>query len=204
MASALSTSFLEGSCWRDCVRGKCSCPVRTLFYGRPSEYLWEDASGEVHKIPQGEGRDAMMPLLFSLGQPKSEGVCMLRCRMHQGGMLASRSTAGKPRSGTEQVSGLGQAVNTTALFNVAGGTTRDEGSGDTIGPSSTSCSTLVQFRENRKSSLTASLVQDLQSAWLLLHCASACANYLMRAVSPDSTLRGLLSPMTKHCGNVCA
>ena len=32
------------------------------------------------------------------------------------------------------------------------------------------------------------LVQDLQSAWLLqLHCASARANYLMRAVSPDST-----------------
>ena len=32
------------------------------------------------------------------------------------------------------------------------------------------------------------LVQDVQSAWLLLlHCASARANYLMRAVSPDST-----------------
>ena len=40
-------------------------------HGRPSEYLWEDASGEVHKIPQGEEGeqgDAMMPLLFSLRQ----------------------------------------------------------------------------------------------------------------------------------------
>ena len=54
------------------VRGRSAAvPFARLFYGRPSEYLWEDASGEVHKIPQGEGGeqgDAMMPLLFSLGQ----------------------------------------------------------------------------------------------------------------------------------------
>ena len=37
----------------------------------PSEYLWEDDSGVTHSIPQGEGGeqgDAMMPLLFCLGQ----------------------------------------------------------------------------------------------------------------------------------------
>ena len=42
-----------------------------MFYGRPSEYLWEDAEGEVHSIAQGEGgeqRDPMMPLLFAMGQ----------------------------------------------------------------------------------------------------------------------------------------
>ena len=42
-----------------------------MFCGRPSTYLWEDAEGTVHTINQGEGseqRDALMPLLFSLGQ----------------------------------------------------------------------------------------------------------------------------------------
>ena len=46
-------------------------PFARMFHGRRSEYLWESDSGEVHNIPQGEGGeqgDAMMPLLFSLGQ----------------------------------------------------------------------------------------------------------------------------------------
>ena len=46
-------------------------PFARMFYGRRSEYLWESDSGEVHNIPQGEGGergDAMMPLLFPLGQ----------------------------------------------------------------------------------------------------------------------------------------
>ena len=45
-----------------------------MFYGTPSEYLWEDATGTVHTIPQGEGGeqgDALMPLLFSVGQHSS-------------------------------------------------------------------------------------------------------------------------------------
>ena len=40
----------------------------------PSEYLWEDDDGEVHKIAQGEGGeqgDPMMPLLYSLGQHRA-------------------------------------------------------------------------------------------------------------------------------------
>ena len=46
----------------------------TQFYGAPSEYLWEDDEGEVHTIQQGEGGeqgDAMMPLLYCLGQHKA-------------------------------------------------------------------------------------------------------------------------------------
>ena len=41
-----------------------------MFYGSPSEYLWEDESGVKQSIAQGEGGeqgDAMMPLLFCLG-----------------------------------------------------------------------------------------------------------------------------------------
>ena len=42
-----------------------------MFYGAPSEYLWEDSGGASHRIPQGEGgeqSDALMPLLFAVGQ----------------------------------------------------------------------------------------------------------------------------------------
>ena len=45
-------------------------PFARLFYGQQSQYFWENDS-EVHIVLQGEGGeqgDAMMPLLFSLGQ----------------------------------------------------------------------------------------------------------------------------------------
>ena len=51
--------------------GNSVLPFVRMFYGAPSEYLWEDDSGTVHRIPQGEGGeqgDSMMPLLFCLGQ----------------------------------------------------------------------------------------------------------------------------------------
>ena len=46
-------------------------PFIRLFYGSPSEYTWEDDAGRTHIIPQGEGGeqgDALMPLLYALGQ----------------------------------------------------------------------------------------------------------------------------------------
>ena len=49
-------------------------PFVRLFYGTPSSYLWEDDSGTVHRVRQGEGGeqgDALMPLLFSLGQHRA-------------------------------------------------------------------------------------------------------------------------------------
>ena len=42
-----------------------------MFYDTPSTYLWNDSNGDLHQIEQGEGGkqgDALMPLLFSLGQ----------------------------------------------------------------------------------------------------------------------------------------
>ena len=35
--------------------GSQALPFIRMFYGAPSEYLWEDSSGTVHTIPQGEG-----------------------------------------------------------------------------------------------------------------------------------------------------
>ena len=50
--------------------GSSALPFVSLFCGSPSEYFWEDATGTVHTIPQGEGGeqgDPLMPLLFSVG-----------------------------------------------------------------------------------------------------------------------------------------
>ena len=52
------------------VGGK-ALPFVRMFYGSPSSYMWEDAEGVEHTIRQGEGGeqgDALMPLLFCLGQ----------------------------------------------------------------------------------------------------------------------------------------
>ena len=51
--------------------GLAASPFVRLFYSEPSAYIWEDEDGEVHTIHQGEGGeqgDALMPLLFSVGQ----------------------------------------------------------------------------------------------------------------------------------------
>ena len=51
--------------------GSATLPFVRMFYGAPSEYLWEDDFGQVHTTSQGEcGQqgDALMPLLFALGQ----------------------------------------------------------------------------------------------------------------------------------------
>ena len=60
--------MLEG--FRQLPVGNTALPFVRLFYGRQSRYLWEFEDGEIHHIPQGEGGeqgDALMPLLFSLG-----------------------------------------------------------------------------------------------------------------------------------------
>ena len=51
--------------------GRAALPFVSIFYGAPSQYLWEDDSGTVHTIDQGESgeqEDALMPLLYSVGQ----------------------------------------------------------------------------------------------------------------------------------------
>ena len=53
-------------------------PFVAMFYGTASTYLWENDEGTIYNIVQGERGeqgDAMMPLLFSLGQhPALEAV----------------------------------------------------------------------------------------------------------------------------------
>ena len=49
-------------------------PFVRLFYGSPSTYLWEDDTGNVHHVQQGEEGeqgDPLKPLLFSLGKHRA-------------------------------------------------------------------------------------------------------------------------------------
>ena len=51
-------------------------PFVRLFYGSPSTYLWEDDTGKVHHVQQGEEGeqgDPLKPLLFSFGQVQGSG-----------------------------------------------------------------------------------------------------------------------------------
>ena len=59
---------------RDVPGGSSALPFVSMFYGTESRYLWEDSDGGVHSIVQAEGGeqgDAMMPLLFCLGQHRA-------------------------------------------------------------------------------------------------------------------------------------
>ena len=62
-------------------------PFVRLFCSTPSECRWEDDGGEVHSIHQGEGGeqgDALMPLLFSLGQHAALEAISRRLRLGEG------------------------------------------------------------------------------------------------------------------------
>ena len=63
-------------------------PFVRLFYGQPSQYMWEDDEGVVHRIRQGEEGeqgDSLMPLLFSLRQHAA--LDAVKARMVEGEVL---------------------------------------------------------------------------------------------------------------------
>ena len=100
-------------------------PFVRLFHGAPSVYWWEDNLGTVHEVEQGEGGeqgDALMPLLFSLGQHDALRTVQsslhleerlfaflddiyVVCKPRRVGVVhtISQCTQAKPRSGTEVV-----------------------------------------------------------------------------------------------------
>ena len=65
-------------------------PFVRLFYGEAAEYLWENDSGEVQTVTQGEGGeqgDPLMPALFSLGLHDS--LAEARGAMHEDDWLGA-------------------------------------------------------------------------------------------------------------------
>ena len=58
----------------DMEEGERLLPFVRMFCSQPSSYLFDDEVGETNTIHQGEGGeqgDALMPLLFSLGQQRA-------------------------------------------------------------------------------------------------------------------------------------
>ena len=72
----------------DMEEGECLLPFVRLFCSQPSSYLIDDEVGETHTIRQGEGGeqgDALMPLLFSLGQQRA--LSAIARQLKDGGRL---------------------------------------------------------------------------------------------------------------------
>ena len=196
-----------------------------MFYGTPSEYLWE--AGAVHTIPQGEGVehcDALMPLLVSVGQHSSLEAVQLRDGEHLFPCLNDIYTATLPSG--QRCACLGDELRTRANIHIHGGKTKVWNQGGVRPPI---CGILERVarandprarvrrgsdvpteqqgikvlgiplhdivrqhlsnvHEEQQRLLTRiPLLADVQSAWLLLvHCAQARANFLVRAVRPEA------------------
>ena len=213
--------------------GSSALPFVRLFYGSPSEYLWEDATGTVHTIPQGEGGeqgDPLMPLLFSVGQHSSlEAVgAQLRRGEHLLAFLDDIHMVTRPERVGAVHACLGDELQTRASIRIHGGKTKIwnqagerppicdvleriaqqnnprarvwRGSevptaqqgikvlGTPLGHPDFVRQHLRDVSEEHERFLTRiPLVRDVQSAWLLLlHCAQARANFLLRAVRPEA------------------
>ena len=207
-------------------------PFVRLFCGRHSRYLWEFDDGEIHHIPQGEGGeqgDAMMPLLYSLGQHRAlQAVAeQLQEGEHLFAYLDDTIFVSSPLRVGPVYAALQQSLNVhvgiqinagkTQIWNKAG--VRPEvcnvlervarisnpraivwrGSqlpsemqgikilGTLLGHPDFVVRHLQGVLEEQRVLLKRiPLVGDLQSAWLLLlHCASARANYQIRSVTPE-------------------
>ena len=199
----------------------------------PLSPSWEDGTGTVHTIPQGEGGeqgDALMPLLFSVGQHSSlEAVgAQLRRGEHLFAFLDDIYTVTRPERVGAVHACLAHELRTRASIHIHGGKTKVWNQG---GVRPQICDALEQIAQRdhprarvwRGSEVPTSqqgikvlgtplghpdfirqhlsdvsaeherflsripLLKDVQSAWLLLvHCAQARANFLLRGVMPDA------------------
>ena len=84
-----------------------------MFNGRPSTYVWEDADGTVRTINRGEGTeqgDALMPLLFSLGQHSGLEATHRLLRVNEKCSLTSVMSLRPSQTEREQCSSLEELV----------------------------------------------------------------------------------------------
>ena len=207
--------------------GRSALPFVRLFYGAPSEYLWEDESGTTHRIPQGEGGeqgDAMMPLLFCLGQHEALRATQeqLRDGEHLLAFLDDIYMVTRPDRVGPVYANLQENLHVHACIRIHCGKTKVW---NKAGIRPAACDALERIARignpplGHEDFVAAHLesvlaehhtfisripeVKDVQSAWLLLlHCASARACYLTEW-SVHLQLVFSQRPMTEHCGSVC-
>ena len=211
-------------------------PFVRMFYGSPSSYMWEDADGVEHTIRQGEGGeqgDALMPLLFCLGQHSA--LEAVQDEMREGEFLFAYLDdiyiVTRPERVGAVYASLREHLQSFARIRIHGGKTQVWNRGGVRPPVCDVLERIAQaenpdarvWRGSQDSDLvpgqqgitvlgtplgTAAFVEsqlemkvaqqrtlleripavpDLQSAWLLLlHCASARANYLLLVVEPQA------------------
>ena len=208
-------------------------PFVRLFDGQPSQYLWADDMGTMHHVDQGEGSeqgDALMPLLFSLGQHGA--LQAVQRQLAEGEWLFAFhddvyvTTPSPDRVGpihrildTElyrhariRINGeqnpsvefgrhpprflrcLGEVGKTSgprcqglAGIRVTGSATRRHHVALPLGRAEFVHAQLNQNLADHETLLSRiPLLADVQSAWaLLLHCAGARAQYMLRMVKPE-------------------
>ena len=67
-------------------------PFLRQFYDSPSTFLWEDDTGDVRRVRQGEGGeqgDPLMPLLFSVGQYRA--MVAVQAQLKEGDRISLHS-----------------------------------------------------------------------------------------------------------------
>ena len=170
-------------------RIQCQSPACAFVLS--SAHLWEDDDGRVHTIPQGEGGeqgDALMPFLFCVGQHAALEA------IHRG-----LNPNEKLLAFLDDVTESWLAHCTILPRKSCGPTAGSESMGSEVPTSKGSrfwvhqCGhddyvrRLLEKVQAKQQVLLDAIpkVPDVQSAWLLLlHCASACANYQLRVVRP--------------------
>ena len=190
-------------------------PFVRLFYSSPSKSLWEDDEGVRHTIHQGEGGeqgDALMPLLFCVGQQAA--LEAMQRGLNPDEKLPAFLDDLYLVSNPERVGVLHNLAQRElwahCRIRVHGGKTHVW---NQAGHKPKACDRLqrvaVQVDPHMLSTIedkhrvlldAIPTVPDIQSAWLLLlHCASARANCYIRVVRPK-----LLNLTTRDSGNVFA
>ena len=171
-------------------------PFVRMFCGQRSIFLWEDEVGDVHDTPQGEGRTGR-----SFDAPPLQPRPKRRVGRH------TRTVApwGRQKSGTEAEKNRKHAPHCRLQ---PGTWTQQQPSGEETQPCQWHCrvwrswelqwetkhSLCTNWRRRPQPTLHSVLldrippIENVQAAWLLLlFCAAAKANFLLRTVNPKLT-----------------
>ena len=200
-------------------------PFVRLFYGEPSEYLWEDSDGNARPVQQGEGGeqgDPLMPALFAIGLhrallatkaclPANEWLGAFLDDVYLVTTRASASAAfGSVAASLKTHAGIDVNMGKCRVWSKTGGEAPpgiselgpDVWRGDrepeengliVLGAPLGNDEFVKAFAMKRRREEQLFLdrllhVPDLQSAWLLLlFCAAARANHMLRLLPPTAS-----------------
>ena len=188
-------------------------PFVRMFYGSPSEYLWEDATGVVHRIPPralaatqeslqaGERLVAFLDDICTVTLPERVGPVNVtlqaelwrhaKITVHGGKTKVWNSTGERPEA-CHELERVARLSDPEAIVWRGSGIPVDRQGIKVLGapighPEFVRRQLEIVSQEHQTLLSRIPHVQDTQCAWLLLvHCASARANYLLRVMHPEA------------------